>query len=209
MRLPRPPDAFLLLPVVGGYNAEGVCRDLRRLCDDLGRSLGARFILYLRDPGLRDGYCRMVAECEAVIGVKIGTAVEDVEPACRAVAGAGTVVWGIGDLSTAAARRGARGHTSGAALLSVCASDRINNAHRRGDYAAAELIEQDLRELEEIRFMCNRAYNYSAVIEALKLAAFADVDPGDGGPFNAPPPPEIRNRLPGIVERLRPYHSMA
>jgi hypothetical protein len=44
------------------------------------------------------------------------------------------------------------------------------------------------------------------LVEALKIAAFDDVDPGDGGPFNAPPPPEICARLERIVDRLRPYH---
>lgn len=207
MRLRRPPDAFLLLPLVGGYNPGGVYGELQRLCCALGSDLNARFVLYLRDGALRDVYCRLVRESEYVLGIKIGTSLEDVKPVCDAVGDTGAVMWGIGDISTQAARRGARGHTSGTALLSLRASDEINNAQRRGDFAAAERIEEELKELEEIRFLEGRIYNYSAVVEALKIAGFADVDPGDGGPFNAPPPPEIRERLCRIVERLRPYHS--
>lgn len=206
MGLPRPPDAVMFLPMISGYNPEGVLHGLDRFCSRLGRETGARFILYLRDTALRDVYCRLVRESEFVLGLKIGTSHGDVAPARKAVGGSSAVVWGMGDLCTRAVRLGARGHTSGCSLLSLRASDEINNAHRRADYDAAEEIEEELRELEEIRFMQGRAYNYSALVEALKLAAFDDVDPGDGGPFNAPPPPEIRMRLEHIVERLRPYH---
>ncbi len=206
MALPRPPDAVMFLPMIGGYNPDGVGRDLHRFCDRLGRETGARFILYLRDAGLRDVYYRLVRESEYVLGVKIGTSHDDVGPAREAVGGQGAVVWGMGDLCTRAVRLGARGHTSGTSLLSLRASDEINNAQRRGDFEAAEEIEQELRELEEIRFMQGRIYNYSALVEALKIAVFDDVEPGDGGPFNAPPPPEICARLERIVDRLRPYH---
>jgi len=206
MRFPRPPDAFLILPMIGGHNPEGVYRDLVRFCREQGSETGAQFIVYLRDSALRDALCRLVAESEYVLGIKIGTSVEDVKPACEAVGSRGAVVWGKGDLSTEAARHGARGHTSGISLVSLRASDQINNAQRRGDYSAAERIEADLREFEEVRFMQGRAYNYSAIVEVLKMAGFDDVDAGDGGPFNAPPPPEICERLRALLPRLRPYH---
>jgi dihydrodipicolinate synthase/N-acetylneuraminate lyase len=205
--LPRPPDAFLLLPLVGGVNPDGVCRELTRFCQALGGETGARFILYLRDAALREGFCGLVRECEYVIGIKIGTSVDDVKPVRDALGDDVPVMWGIGDLSTAAVRRGARGHTSGSALFLIRASDEINNAQRRGDFDAADGIEDEIRELEELRFVHGRIYNYSALLEALKIAGFPDVDPGEGAPFNAPPPPEIRARLVGIVERLRKYHS--
>lgn len=208
MGLARPPDLFLLLPLVGAYNPEGVRRDLGRFCEELGRE-GARFVLYLRDSTLREAFCGLVRESEHVLGVKIGTSVEDVAPVREALGDQAAVVWGIGDLSTRAIRAGARGHTSGISLLALRASDEINNAHRRGDYAAAEEIESQLRELEEIRFMAGRAYNYAAIHHALRVAAFDDVDPGDGGPFNAPPPPEIRRRVEGLAERLRVWHTAA
>ncbi len=204
--LARPPDAVLLLPMIGAYNPEGVLRELRAFCETLGRETGARFLLYLREQPLREPYCRLVRESEYVLGIKIGTSEDDVVPVREAVGERAAVVWGKGDLCTQAVRRGARGHTSGTSLLNMRASDEINNAQRRGDFEAAGRIEEDLRELEEIRFMEGRIYNYSALAEALKIAAFDDVDPGDGGPFNAPPPPEIQRRLGPIVERLRRYH---
>ena len=77
---------------------------------------------------------------------------------------------------------------------------------RSGDYSTAERIEADLREFEEIRFIEGRAYNYAAIVEVLKMAGFDDVDAGDGGPFNASPPPEICERLRALLPRLRPYH---
>jgi dihydrodipicolinate synthase/N-acetylneuraminate lyase len=209
LRLTRAPDAFLLLPLVGGYNPEGACIELAHFCQTLGDETGAQFILYLRDTALREGFCRLVRECEHVTGIKIGTSVDDVKPVRDAVGEDVPVMWGIGDISTAAARRGARGHTSGSALLLIRASDEINNAQRRGDFSAAERIEDEIREFEELRFVKGRIYNYSLVVEALKIAGFPDVDPGDGGPFNAPPPPEICERLVPIVERLRIYHSAA
>ncbi len=209
LRLPRAPDAFLLMPLVGGYNPEGARQELTRFCQTLGDETGVQFILYLRDAALREGFCRLVSECQHVIGIKIGTSVDDVKPVRDALGEDVPVMWGIGDLSTAAARRGARGHTSGSALFLIRASDEINNAQRRGDFGAAERIEDEIKELEELRFVNGRIYNYSALVEALKIAGFSDVDPGDGGPFNAPPPPEIRQRLVPIVERLRIYHSAA
>jgi dihydrodipicolinate synthase/N-acetylneuraminate lyase len=207
MRFVRPPDAFLILPIVGGHNPEGVYRDLTRFCRELASETGAQFIVYLRDSALLGPLCRLVVESEHVLGIKIGTSEEDVQPACEAVGSRGAVVWGKGDLSTRAVRLGARGHTSGISLVAVRASDEINNAQRRGDYAEAERIEQDLREFEEIRFMQARAWNCSAILEVLRMAAFEDVDPGDGGPFNAPPPAEICARLRALLPRLRPYHS--
>lgn len=206
MRFVRPPDAFLILPMTGGHNPEGVYRDLLRFCRELWSETGAQFIVYLRDSALREPLCRLVTESEYVLGIKIGTSEEDVKPACEAVGSQGAVVWGKGDLSTRAARLGARGHTSGISLIAVRASDEINNAQRRGDYEEAERIEQDLREFEEIRFMQARAWNYSAILEVLRMAAFEDVDPGDGGPFNAPPPADICARLRALLPRLRPYH---
>ena len=206
MSFRRPPDAVLLLPLIGAYNPEGVFRDLHRFCERLGRECGAKFIVYMRDASLRDAYCRLVRESEFVLGIKIGTSLEDVRPTREAVGNDKAVLWGNGDISTAAARLGTRGHTAGCSLFSLRASDEINNAQRREDFAAAERIEDDLRPLEEIRFMKGRIYNYSALLEAIRIAGYKDVDPGDGGPFNAPPPPEIRALLPPIVERLHPYH---
>ena len=87
-----------------------------------------------------------------------------------------------------------RGHTSGINIVIARASDEINNAQRRRDYEAARLIEDDVSPLEDIRFMNERAYNYSAVMEAINCAGFADVVGGSGGPFNPSVPPAYRPR---------------
>ena len=207
MRLPHPPDAFLLLPPVGVYNPEGVYGEVGRMTAMLARETGARFLLYMRDASLRDAYCRLTRDHEQILGIKIGTSVDDVRPAREAVGDDNAVVWGLGDLSTPAIRAGARGHTSGTAIVCARLVDELNNAHRREDWERAAELEAIVRPLEEIRFMSSRAWNYSGVVELLKYAAFDDVDPGDGGPFNAPPPADICERLRAIAEDLRPWHG--
>jgi dihydrodipicolinate synthase/N-acetylneuraminate lyase len=82
------------------------------------------------------------------------------------------VIWGIGDRSTRAAELGAKGHTSGIAVVFARASDEINNAQRRGDYETSRRIEADISALEDIRFRNSRVYNYSAVVEAMHLSGF-------------------------------------
>ena len=86
------------------------------------------------------------------------------------------------------------------------ASDEINNAQRRLDFEAARQIENDISPLEEIRFMQERAYNYSAVMEALNCAGFDDVVGGSGGPFNPRVPPEIAREIARIMASLEHYH---
>jgi dihydrodipicolinate synthase/N-acetylneuraminate lyase len=117
------------------------------------------------------------------------------------------VIWGIGDRSTKAAEQGAKGHTSGIAVLYAKASDAINNAQRRGDYAAAKAVEAEIDELEEIRFMNGRAYNYSAVVEAMQQSGFDDIDAGDGsGPFNPVVPKDVAERVGRAIAGLEAYH---
>jgi dihydrodipicolinate synthase/N-acetylneuraminate lyase len=206
MRLANPPDAFLLLPLTGVYNPDGVYRELGRLTTKLAGETGARFLLYLRDASLRDAYCRLARDHEHILGIKIGTSVDDVGPARDVLGDRKAVIWGIGDLSTHAIRAGARGHTSGTAIICARLVDSLNNAHRRNDWETAEQLESIVRPLEEIRFTSNRAWNYSGVIELLKYAAFDDVDPGDGGPFNAAPPEHICARLRTIADELGAWH---
>ena len=116
------------------------------------------------------------------------------------------VIWGIGDRSTRPTELGARGHTSGINLIVGRASDEINNAQRRGDYATSRKIESKIAQLEEIRFRKGRIYNYSAVVEAIHQAGFEDVAGGTGGPFNPRPPPEVVSELRQVVEKIRHYH---
>jgi dihydrodipicolinate synthase/N-acetylneuraminate lyase len=209
MRLANPPAAFLILPLTGVYNPEGVYHEISQLTARLAKETGARFLLYLRDASLRDAYCRLARDHEHVLGIKVGTSVDDVPGLREALGRDKAVIWGVGDLSTRAVRAGARGHTSGTAIICARLADAINNAQRQADYVEAERLENIVRPLEDIRFINNRAWNYSAVIELLRIAGFHDVDPGDGGPFNAPPPPEICDRLSTIARQLREWHSAA
>jgi dihydrodipicolinate synthase/N-acetylneuraminate lyase len=206
MRLARCPDAFLLLPVNGIANPEGIYRELLGFCNEQGRRQGARFFLYLRSSAQRDALARVARDCDWVEGVKIGTAASDVRAVLDVLDGRGIAMWGIGDCCLDGIAQGARGHTSGLATLFAGASDELNNAYRRGDTAAAREIESELAGFERIRFMEERAYNYSAVVAAARMAGFHDIDCGDGGPLNAEPPPAIAEQVRRELEKLARYH---
>ena len=206
MRLARRPDAFLLLPVNGIANPEGIYRELLGFCNEQGRRHGARFFLYLRSGAQRDALARVARDCDWVEGVKIGTGASDVRPVVDILDGRGIAMWGIGDCCLDGIAQGACGHTSGIATLFACASDELNNAYRRGDTTTAREIESHLAGFERIRFMEERAYNYSAVVAAARMAGFGDIDCGDGGPFNAEPPPAILEQVRCELEKLARYH---
>ena len=118
----------------------------------------------------------------------------------------GLVIWGIGDRCTKANRLGATGHTSGIAVVFARASDEINNAQRIGDLETSQKIEDEIADLEEIRFRNGRVYNYSAVVEAMILSGFTDIDGGSGGPFNPRVSQEIVEEIGVAIDHLRPYH---
>ena len=100
-----------------------------------------------------------------------------------------------------------RSHTSGTAVLCTGICDGINNAQRRGDYEEARRYEAAINELEEIRFANGRVYNYSAVVEAMRLSGFRDIEPGDGsGPFNPRVPSIVSERIAATVKTLAEYH---
>ncbi|HIG17666.1 MAG TPA: hypothetical protein EYQ31_10495 [Candidatus Handelsmanbacteria bacterium] len=120
--------------------------------------------------------------------------------------GAGIVIWGIGDRSTGPAEAGTKGHTSGINVAFVRASDEINNAQRRGDWAAARVIEGLVTPLEEVRFRDNRTYNYSAVVEAMHLSGFDDIEGGEGGPFNPRVPAAVAKEVEAAIQPLLEYH---
>lgn len=206
MRLARCPDAFLLLPVNGIANPEGIYRELLTFCNEQGRRHGARFFLYLRNSAQRAALARVARDCDWVEGVKIGTAAGDVHPTVDILDGRAIAMWGVGDCCVDGIVQGACGHTSGLATLFAGASDELNNAYRRGDIAAARDLESRLAGFERIRFMEERAYNYSAVVAAARLAGFSDIDCGDGGPFNAEPPPAVIEQVRGELEKLVRYH---
>ena len=205
--LKRPPDVYLIMPLSGTYGPAGLYQTLMAFAEEQAREHGARFLYYYRRPRDRDMIIRLLQDSPHFIGVKIGTEEADVPPFIDGLDERKIVIWGIGDRSTAAARLGAKGHTSGINIVVARASDEINNAQRRRDYAAALQIEAEISPLEDIRFMEERAYNYSAVMEAINCSGFDDVVGGTGGPFNPPAPSEIAGCIERIMGRIAHYHQ--
>lgn len=204
--LKRPPDVTLIMPLSGTYGPAGLYDTLMAFAEEQAREHGARFLYYYRRPRDRDMIIRLVQDSPHVIGVKIGTDEEDVLPFTDALDDGKIVIWGIGDRSTAAAEMGAKGHTSGINIVVARASDEINNAQRCGDYELAQQIEEEISPLEDIRFMEERAYNYSAVMEAINCSGFDDVVGGTGGPFNPPVPADIARRIKRVMASIAHYH---
>lgn len=204
--LPRPPDIYLIMPLTGVADHEATYDDYMALADRLGTECGARFLLYMRSADYVNPIIRLVKDSPHMIGVKVGTSEEEVAPLIEGIGNDGIVMWGIGDRSTRAAEMGARGHTSGTAIVATRSADEINNAQRRGDYAESARVEAVLADLEHLRFMNGRQYNYSAVVEAMIIGGWADVAAGEGGPFNPRVPRDIADRVADAVEPLRAYH---
>ena len=204
--LQRPPDAYLLMPLTGVSNPEGVYQQYMEFGEKYGTASGARFLYYFRQKRDMSAVIRLLNDSSHFIGVKIGTGEEDVEPLVEGVGDSGIVMWGIGDRCTGPAQLGAIGHTSGIAVAFARASDEINNAQCRGDYETSARIEADIAPLEDIRFMNERVYNYSAVVEAMILSGFDDIAAGTGGPFNPRVPAEIQEQLRRITQDLKRYH---
>ena len=206
LRLARPPDVFLIMPLTGTFSPEGLYGQLLEFTTRYGERHGARFLYYHRSPRDRDEVLRLLRDSPHMVGVKIGTQVEDVPAFVENVGAERIVIWGVGDRSTAAAELGARGHTSGINVVFARASDAINNAQRRGDHQAAREVEALIDPLEQLRFVNGRAWNYAAVAEAIRLGAFGDVVAGSGAPFNPRVPPEISAQIGRIVAALRAWH---
>lgn len=204
--LPRPPDVYLIMPLTGVADHEAAYDDYMAFAERLGESCGARFLMYMRSADYVNPIIRLVKDSPHVVGVKVGTSEEEVAPLIEGIGDAGIVMWGIGDRSTRAAELGARGHTSGIAIVAARAADEINNAQRRGDYAASAAVEALISELEHLRFMNGRQYNYSAVVEAMIIGGWEDVAAGEGGPFNPRVPREMADRVAEALEPLRAYH---
>lgn len=205
-QLQRPPDAYLLMPLSGVANPEGIYDQYMRFGEEYGRRFGARFIYYFRQKRDREMLIKLVKESPHFIGVKIGTDETDVVPIIEGVGESGIVNWGIGDRSTRPAELGARGHTSGIAVVCARASDELNNAQRQGDYEKSRQVEAAIAALEEIRFRSGRLYNYSAVVEAMHLIGFDDIEGGTGGPFNPRVPPDVAEEVRAAIEPLKAYH---
>ena len=205
--LEYPPDVYLVMPLTGVANAEGIFAYYMDLAARLGRSCGARLLYYLRNRAELDTAVRLMNESEHFVGLKIGTTVDDVESIVAGVRdGAALVIWGVGDRSTGPARLGTKGHTSGINVVVARASDEINNAQRCGDFATSQRIEDEVAAFEEIRFRDGRMYNYSAVVEAMHLGGFADVDGGEGGPFNPRVPAVVADEVKVALTDIVKYH---
>ncbi|MFN8488084.1 MAG: dihydrodipicolinate synthase family protein [Caldilineaceae bacterium] len=206
LALPRTPDVFLVMPLTGVASRAGMFQAYLRLGEHYGKEYGARFLYYLRNSAEREVVIRLLNESPHWIGVKVGTNENDVKPLLEGVGQNGMVIWGVGDRATKAAELGAKGHTSGIAILYAGASDAINNAHRRGDFATAHQVEAAISPLEELRFMDNRIHNYSAVVEAMILSGFTDIEGGEGGPFNPRVPGEVAEKVKAAIQNLAQYH---
>lgn len=204
--LNRPPDVYLLMPLSGISNPEGIYIEYMKFAEYYGSRSNARFIYYLRQKRDLQVVIQLINDSPYFIGVKIGTDTQDVHPLVNGVGDNGIVMWGVGDRCTHAAQLGAKGHTSGIAVAYARASDEINNAQRRGDYDTSKRIEADIEPLEEIRFMNERVYNYSAVVETMILSRFEDIEAGTGGPFNPRVPPDIKKKLQKVTQDLKHYH---
>ena len=204
--LPRPPDVYLIMPLTGVADHEATYDDYMAFAERLGTDCGARFLLYMRSADYVNPIIRLVNDSPYMVGVKVGTSEDEVAPLIEGIGDTGIVMWGIGDRSTRAAVLGARGHTSGTAIVAARSADEINNAQRRGDYAASARVEAVIADLEHLRFMNSRQYNYSAVVEAMIIGGWEDVEAGEGGPFNPRVPRDIADRVADAVESMRAYH---
>ncbi len=205
-QLQRPPDLYLVMPLGGTYSPEGLYETFMAFGERCEARYGARLLYYFRQPRDLPQVIRLLNDSPHFIGVKVGTGVDDVQPLIDGVGNNAMVIWGIGDRSTDAAELGAKGHTSGTALLCARVADEINNAQRRGDYAAAREFEKMIEKFEEIRFRDGRKYNYAAVVEAMNQSGFDDIVGGDGGPFNPRVPLDVAEELKAVVAEVREYH---
>jgi len=204
--LQRPPDCYLIMPLGGVYSPEGVYQEYMALGEEMGDRYGARFVYYFKQSRDLNAVVRLFRDSDAWVAVKVGTGIEDVNPLLQGIGDNGLTVWGIGDRSTEAAKLGTKGHTSGIAVVYAKASDAINNAQRAGDYAEAAQVENAIDALETIRFRNGRIYNYAAVVEAMHLSGFDDIDGGEGAPFNPRVPADVAAEVAQAIAGLAEYH---
>ena len=188
----------------GIYSTEGLYEGLLSFNNRYGESR-SRFLYYYRQERDRDQIDHLVKDSLTLLESS-GLSRADVPSMIEDIGNDGIVIWGVGDRSTKSAQLGSRGHTSGTAILCARACDEINNAQRIKDYDTAFEIENKIAAFEEIRFENGRVYNYSAVIEAMRLSGFEDIDPGEGGPFNPFPPADVSQRIATAIEPILEYH---
>lgn len=202
----RRPDVYLIMPLGGVYSSDGLYQGLMELGEELGNKYDARFLYYHRNQRDHDQVVRLMHDSSHFVGIKVGTNVEEVPSLVPEVGDAGLVIWGIGDRSTKAAELGTTGHTSGISVIYAKAGDLINNAQRAEDFETAYQLEKRIHLLEDLRFINGREYNYSAVLEAMILSGFEDIDGGEGGPFNPRVPDKISKQVQEVISTLVDLH---
>ncbi len=205
-KLRHAPDVYLIMPLSGVADHEAIYDTYINLTDKLGMNYGANFLLYMRSKEYVNPIIRLVNDSPHIIGVKVGTSEKEIGPLVKGIGDQGIVMWGIGDRSTRAAELGTKGHTSGLAILAARAVDEINNAQRKQDYKTSAKLESCIKELEYLRFINGRQFNYSAIIEALIIGGWDDVEAGEGAPFNPRLPRELADRVTAALEPIREYH---
>ncbi len=204
LSLSRMPDVILIMPLTGTFSPTGLYEGLMALGTEYGPH-GARFLYYLRSSRDREAVLHLLTDSAHFIGVKIGTDLEDAAFMGDRVSADKIVIWGIGDRSTDAARLGTRGHTSGTAIVATKPADSINNAQRRRDWDEAYRWEAILEALEAIRFRNGRAFNYTAVVEALNQIGH-NVCGGEGGPFNPAASATLQAEVATAIADIVPLH---
>lgn len=205
-KMTRAPDAYLIMPLGGVFSSDGLYDGMMSFGKQYGESAGAKFLYYYRQPRDRAHISRLICDSPHFIGVKVGTTESDVPVMIDQVGSHGIVIWGVGDRSTKAAQLGAKGHTSGISVLFAKAGDLLNNAQRIGNYEESLAIEKRIAAIEELRFMNNREFNYSAVVEAMILSGFDDIDGGEGGPFNPRVPAETSGQVKKAISNILDLH---
>ena len=82
--LQRPPDAYLIMPLAGVYDPDGMYNEFMAFGEEMDDRFGARLIYYFKDSRDLSQMGRLFRDSEAFVGVKVGTGEADVEPLVRA-----------------------------------------------------------------------------------------------------------------------------
>ena len=161
--LPVPPDCYLVMPLTGVGNAEGIFRNHLDMAERLGRETGARFILF-EEQTERETAVRLLRESEHFIGLKIGTDVGDVTAIVEASTPERALLYG----GSVIVRPDQQVWVQ--VTLPVLTSSLFAHQMRSTTRSAAVIwkphsVEDEIAAFEDIRFRDGRMY-YSAVVEA-------------------------------------------
>ena len=104
-QLGRPPDFFLIMPIAGLHNPDGIRAALPALTGKWADHYGARFLLYMLESSLSGCFGDLLNRCPEIVGVKVGSVTEDVRVLASQMPPHKKLLWGGGDYqSTEAAR---------------------------------------------------------------------------------------------------------